>query len=63
MAFWSLVIISTVMWLATPWSPPPPSPQALGWFALAGWILVPWAGWADRHYALDSAAKPGGRPQ
>ncbi|MFI5310745.1 MAG: metal-dependent hydrolase [Gemmatimonadales bacterium] len=49
-AFWSLVLLCTVMWAAGPWSPPPPSTTALGWFALIGWIVVPWAAWADRNY-------------
>ncbi len=48
LAFWSLVIVSTAIWAAGPWSPPPPSPKALGWFALIGWIIVPWAASADR---------------
>jgi hypothetical protein len=47
-AFWSLVIITTLMWASGPWGPPPPNPTALGWFALIGWIIVPWAAWADR---------------
>jgi len=51
-AFWSLVAITTLMWATSPWSPPPPSSRALGWFALIGWIIVPWAALADR---------PGGR--
>lgn len=47
-AFWSLVAITTLMWATSPWSPPPPSTRALGWFALIGWIIVPWAALADR---------------
>lgn len=49
-AFWSLVVVSTVMWAAGPWSPPPPSERALAQFALIGWIVLPWAALADRHY-------------
>ena len=48
LAFWSLVVISTVMWASGPWSTPPASVRALGYFALLGWIIVPWAIWADR---------------
>jgi len=48
-AFWSFVVICTLMWASGPWSPPPPNPRALAWFALAGWIVVPWASLADRH--------------
>ena len=47
-AFWSFVAITTVMWASGPWGPPPPSPMALGWFALIGWIIIPWAAVADR---------------
>jgi membrane-bound metal-dependent hydrolase YbcI (DUF457 family) len=52
-AFWSLVAITTLMWAPGPWSPPPPSPAALGWFALIGWTILPWAAFADdrRHRA------------
>lgn len=49
-AFWSLVVICTAMWAAGPWAPPPPSPQVLAWFALIGWIVLPWAALADRYY-------------
>src|SRR5687767_2040555 len=52
-ALWSLIIISTVMWAAGPWSAPPPDARALGWFALIGWIMIPWAALADRYYATD----------
>jgi hypothetical protein len=48
-AFWSFVVICTLMWASGPWSPPPPNPRALAWFALVGWIVVPWAALADRH--------------
>jgi hypothetical protein len=47
-AFWSLVLFITTIWITSPFTPPPPTIQALGWFALAGWLLVPWAIWADR---------------
>jgi hypothetical protein len=46
-AFWSLIAITTVMWASGPWSPPPPNPTALGWFALIGWAVIPWAALAD----------------
>ena len=47
LAFWSFVGVCTVMWASGPWSPPPPTPQALGWFALIGWIIIPWAAISD----------------
>jgi membrane-bound metal-dependent hydrolase YbcI (DUF457 family) len=49
--FWSLVALVTVMWISSPFQPPPPSVRALGWFALMGWIVVPWSAWADRRRA------------
>ena len=50
-AFWSLVFISTVMWISGPFSPPPPTERALGWSALIGWLIIPWAALADRRRA------------
>lgn len=55
-AFWSLVVLSTFLWATGPWSPAPPSTRALGWFALIGWILVPWAALADRPPSRTSGA-------
>ena len=55
-AFWSLVVVSTLLWSTGPWSPPPPSTRALGWFALIGWILVAWAALADRPPARTTGA-------
>jgi membrane-bound metal-dependent hydrolase YbcI (DUF457 family) len=52
-AFWSLVAFSTLLWGASPWSPPPPSVQALGWFSLIGWIAIPWAALADHRKAVQ----------
>ena len=42
----------TLMWASGPWSPLPETERAIGWFGLIGWITVPWAALADRHYAL-----------
>ena len=51
-AFWSLVVLCTVLWAASPWTPPPPTTAALGGAALvAGWIVIPWAVFADRGFA------------
>jgi membrane-bound metal-dependent hydrolase YbcI (DUF457 family) len=49
-AFWSLVLICTAMWASGPWAPAPPDARSLAWFALAGWIMVPWAALADHYY-------------
>jgi hypothetical protein len=55
-AFWSLVLVSTVMWASSPWSPPPAGVEALGWFALIGWIVIPWAAASDRGRSPNIAA-------
>jgi membrane-bound metal-dependent hydrolase YbcI (DUF457 family) len=49
-ALWSFVLVSTALWASGPWSPPPPDPRSLAWFALIGWITLPWAALADRWY-------------
>lgn len=56
LALWSLIIISTVMWASGPWTPPPPDARSLAWFALIGWLMIPWAVVADRYYATDLSA-------
>ena len=48
LAFWSFTGVSTLMWAAGPFGPPPLSAQALALFALIGWTTVPWAYAADR---------------
>lgn len=58
-AFWSLVVISTVMWAAGPWSPPPPDEKSLALFALIGWLIIPWAAAADRNARGSSTAGAG----
>jgi len=55
-ALWSFVAASTLLWVTGPWSPPPPTPLALAWFALIGWIVPPWAALADR-YAVSRDAR------
>jgi len=56
LAFWSLVLVTTALWALGPFMAPPPSVQALAWFALIGGLLtVPWAIWADRGYVERTA--------
>lgn len=50
LALSSFVIVCTALWASGPWSPPPPTERALGWLALVGWIMVPWAAFADRRW-------------
>jgi len=35
-------------YFAAAFGPPPPDVPTLAWSALALWLLVPWARWADR---------------
>jgi hypothetical protein len=49
LALWSLVGLLGVLFPASLFGPPPPSVQALAWSAMAIWLTVPWAAWADRH--------------
>lgn len=53
--FWSFVAVSTVLWASGPFGPPPPSTNALAWFALVGWVTIPWAGLSDRGYVRTTA--------
>jgi hypothetical protein len=50
-ALWSLLILLFVLYFGSVFGPPPPSEQALAWSALAIWLTVPWAAWADHHRA------------
>src|SRR5882757_8336574 len=49
LALWSLVGLLGVLYPASMFGPPPPNVQALAISALAIWLTVPWAAWADRH--------------
>jgi hypothetical protein len=50
-AFWSLVLVSSAIWASGPWSPPPPDPRSLAWFAMIGWVTLPWAAAVERSRA------------
>jgi hypothetical protein len=47
-AFWSFVVVSTLIWAPSPFAPPPPDERALAFMALLGWSIVPWAVWIER---------------
>jgi hypothetical protein len=45
----SFLLVTTVLWIAGPWSPPPPSVIVIGAVGLIGGVLtILWAAWADR---------------
>jgi hypothetical protein len=48
-ALWSLLGLLFVIYIASLIGPPPPSVRVLASTALAIWLTVPWAAWADRH--------------
>jgi hypothetical protein len=48
-ALWSLLGLLLLGWLGALFGPPPPNPHQLALGALAMWVVVPWAWWADRH--------------
>ena len=47
--FVALVAFLALVYLASAFGPPPPSPAAVAWTAQAIWLLVAWAWWVDRH--------------
>lgn len=48
-AFWSLIAVTTAIWLSGPFSPPPPGVNAIAIVGLAGGaLLILWGGWIDR---------------
>jgi hypothetical protein len=46
---WSLVLFMVVVYAASVFGPPPPSPRAVAWSAQAMWLLVVWGYWVDNH--------------
>ena len=49
LALWTLLILIGGIWISGPFSPPPPSSQAIAVVGLLTWLLPVWAFWADRH--------------
>jgi hypothetical protein len=58
-AFWALIIVLVILYLANVFGPPPPSLKALKITALCGWLFVPWFYWIDRHRPAISIAESG----
>ncbi len=48
-AFRVLIGMMTVLWITSPWSPPPPSVTAIAMVGVAMWLFPRWAGWIERH--------------
>lgn len=56
LAFWSFVIVSTLLWASGPFGAPPPDEHALAMFAMLGWIILPWTWWVERMSVVRDAA-------
>ncbi len=54
-AFWALVALTAVIWIAQPWSPPPPDASAVAIVGMAMWLFPWWASWIERHRTIDGA--------
>lgn len=54
-ALWALVALTSVIWITQPWSPPPPSSNAVACVTLAMLIFPLWGAWIDRHRSLDDS--------
>lgn len=58
-ALWSLLILLSLLYLASILGPPPPDARTLAFSALAIWLTVPWAAWADgQSQARGSTGQP-----
>lgn len=48
-ALWAFVLILAVIYLSSLFGPPPPDARTVAQTGLAGWLLVLWGYWIDRH--------------
>lgn len=48
-AVWSLLLALGLFYIASLVGPPPADPGAVASAALLGWLVIPWAAWADGH--------------
>lgn len=46
---WAMIAVLVVLYLASVFGPPPPSPEAVAWSAEGVWLFVAWGYWIDRH--------------
>ena len=50
--FWALMLFLLVVYAASLFGPPPPSPTAVAWSAQAMWIIIAWGFWVDKHRTI-----------
>ena len=48
-AFWGLIALLLISYIANIISPPPPNMTAVAYAGLAQWLFIVWAYWIDRH--------------
>jgi hypothetical protein len=48
-ALWGLLTLCTLIWVSGPFSPPPPSANAVAVVALAMWLFPAWGHWIERN--------------
>ena len=48
-AFWTMVVFLSVIYVMNIFGPPPPSVEAIGYAGLLQWLFIPWAFWIDRN--------------
>jgi membrane-bound metal-dependent hydrolase YbcI (DUF457 family) len=51
-AFWALLVLLVVIYVANVFGPPPPSAEMVRNLAVAAWLFVLWAWWIDRNRAV-----------
>jgi FtsH-binding integral membrane protein len=48
-AFWGLIALLLISYIANMTSPPPPNMTAVAYAGFAQWLFIAWAYWIDRH--------------
>lgn len=56
-SLWALVVLLILIYVSNLWAPPPSNVQQLAMFALAGWLVVPWGYWIDRHRSAKTVQR------
>ena len=47
-SLWALIMLTVMIWVSGPWSPPPPNERAIAWVGLAMWLFPLWGTWIER---------------
>jgi hypothetical protein len=56
-AFWGFIGFVLALYAGNVFGGPPPNVQALAWFGLSQWLVVPWLYWIDRHRVTVNVAE------